>query len=142
MEITLIKMLIRFASWVFPLILIGVGLYVGFIYGYPSLSGMDELLGYEYSLLGIFVSIALTLFGIISLFSAQTGASKAIVHLDKIEKQTYTWYVKTYPHLVSDDHVRCSECNSKAIGSRVNKYAREHFCNRCGHILYFSNSDL
>jgi uncharacterized paraquat-inducible protein A len=77
--------------------------------------------------------------GIFAAFSTVLAFSmrKGLYMLDR----NFVWFSKTYPECVTADSVSCNACKSEQVHARGmtnNTKMREHFCTRCGHVLYYS----
>lgn len=61
--------------------------------------------------------------------------------MKKMLDHNYQWYRMQNPDCVQGKRLLCHSCGSEAIrvrGLMRRTFMREHFCGRCGEVLYFS----
>ena len=72
------------------------------------------------------------------------AARQNVLRLSALERKasmTFEWFRNTYPQAVTRDRVSCTSCGASRIhvrGLMQQSYLREHFCTRCGTVLYYS----
>ncbi len=82
------------------------------------------------------IPIGLFLFSVISLI--------CIMHFFKMKKMiehNYQWYRQQHPECIQGKKIICHSCGADSIrvrGLMQRTFTREHFCGRCGEVLYFS----
>lgn len=61
--------------------------------------------------------------------------------MNRLLEKNYQWYRQQYPESILGKKVLCNSCGSDSVrvrGLMQQTYMREHFCGRCGQVLYFS----
>lgn len=63
------------------------------------------------------------------------------LRMKRMLEQNYAWYVGRHPDRVKGKRVECHACGADSIrvrGLMQRTFMREHFCGRCGEVLYYS----